>query len=243
VLADGGPAAAPPTYPTRPPPPAQLHFNVIRGADQGRAEWLWQHDGQHFASRWQAQVAGRPPLDQRSHGSFDAAGLAPARMVEMQRGRPARAVNFQRDKAVVSFSGSTRQWALWAGAQDRVSWLPQLLAVVAARDAGGKPGDRLQLAVAGPRGDLDLWTFTLVDRATPDDEGVTGPALHWVREPQRPYDSRVDVWLAQAWPHWPLALQWQVLPGEQTFRWRLASAPLPAPALAAEAPAAPDRTP
>jgi hypothetical protein len=225
---DDGAAAAPPTYPTRPPPPARLHFAVQRGEQQGQAEWLWQHDGLHFVSHLQSALPGRSPLDHQTRGEFDGAGLAPVRMLESQRGRAVRAVNFQRDKGLVSFSGSARQWALWPGAQDRASWLPQLLAVVAARNAW-TPGQQIELAVASPRGELDRWAFTQVDDLGPD-AGQRGAALHWVREPLRPYDSRVDVWLDRSAPHWPLALQWQVLPGGEPLRWRLSGAPETAPA-------------
>lgn len=216
---EDGAATAPPTYPTRLPPPARLRFAVQRGEQQGEAQWLWQHDGRQFVSQLQSALPGRSALDHQTRGEFDAAGLAPVRMLESQRGRAVRAVNFQRDKGVVSFSGSTRQWALWPGAQDRASWLPQLLAVVGAR-GGWAPGQQIELAVASPRGDLDRWTFTLADLQGPG-EGAATTTLHWVRLPLRPYDSRVDLWLDPAAPHWPLAVQWQVLPGGEPLRWRL----------------------
>lgn len=222
-LPDEGAAAAPPTYPTRLPPSARLRFAVQRGEQRGEAEWLWQHDGQHFSSHLQSALPGRSPLDHQTRGEFDSAGLAPVRMLESQRGRAVRAVNFQRDKGLVSFSGSARQWALWPGAQDRASWLPQLLGVVAARSAWA-PGQQIELAVASPRGELDRWAFVLVDGDGPD-EGQHGAATHWVRQPLRPYDSRVDVWLDRSAPHWPLALQWQVVPGGEPLRWRLVGTP------------------
>ena len=241
ALPDDGAAAAPPTYPTRLPPPVHLRFAVQRGEQQGEAEWRWQHDGLHFSSHLQSALPGRTPLDHQTRGEFDSAGLAPVRMLESQRGRAVRAVNFQRDKGLVSFSGSARQWALWPGAQDRASWLPQLLAVVAARSAW-VPGQQIELAVASPRGELDRWAFTLADRQGPDDD-QGGGALHWVREPLRPYDSRVDVWLGKVAPHWPLALQWQVLPGGEPLRWRLLGTSTPDSAPPPPPPPPPPTTP
>jgi hypothetical protein len=135
-------------------------------------------------------------------------------------------VNFQRDKALISFSGSAQAWALASGAQDRVSWLPQMMALVGGRDAPWREGAELALPVAGPRGDLDLWQFQLVDA-----EALQGEAaLHWQRQPQRPYDARIDLWLARQAPHWPLAWQWQVVPGGEAVRWERAGpgeAPIP----------------
>jgi hypothetical protein len=218
----------------------RLRFAVQRGEppneQRGEAQWLWQHDGQRFVSRLQSALAGRSALDHQTRGEFDAAGLAPLRMLESQRGRAVRAVNFQRDKGLLSFSGSTRQWALWPGAQDRASWLPQLLAVVAARGAW-VPGQQIELAVASPRGELDRWVFTLADNegpplpegASPHQPEGAAPAraLHWLRQPLRPYDSRVDLWLDAAAPHWPLALRWQRLPGGEPLHWRLLGAEPP----------------
>lgn len=198
-----------PVYPTRVPGPTTLRFRLERGAQTGEARWTWAWDGTQFHSHWQATLAGQPWLDQRSTGALDAAGLAPLRMLEQPRGRAPRSVNFQRDKGVLSYSGSARQWALPPGAQDRASWLPQLLAVVGAAPDWAV-GTELVLPVAGPRGDLDRWTFSLLAQQ---------PALHWRREPQRPWDVRVDVWLEPAAPHWPQALQWQLLPGGEPLRW------------------------
>lgn len=220
AIAPPGAAAQWPQHPTRPPPAATLQFRLQRGALSGLGRWQWAPDGPNYQLHLQADLAGRPLLDQHSQGSFDTAGLAPQRMVERQHGRAVRAVNFQRDKGLISFSGSTQSWALAAGAQDRVSWLPQLMALVAGRAGAWPVGADLVLPVAGPRGDLDLWTFQLQDMA----ELQGQPALHWQRLPARPYDARIDLWLATAAPHWPLAWQWQVLPGGEPVRWeRLAA--------------------
>ena len=210
-----GAAAQWPTHVTHPPPAATLQFRLQRGALSGSGLWQWAQDGQHYQLHLQADLGGRALLDHVSQGGFDAAGLAPLRMVEQQRGRAVRAVNFQRDKTLISFSGSAQTWALARGAQDRVSWLPQMMALVAGQERPWSPGAELVLPVAGPRGDLDLWQFQLLE---------TGPqlgeaALHWQRQPARPYDARVDLWLAQQAPHWPLAWQWQVVPGGEAVRW------------------------
>lgn len=213
-----GALPAPPVYPTRVPPSTELRFSVRRGAQSGQGLWRWQADDGQYRSELQAELGGRPWLAQHSQGGFDGAGLAPERLVESQLGRAARAVNFQREKRVLSFSGSTRSWPLWPGTQDRLSWLPQLLAVVGGRSAW-QPGDRLVLATASPRGELALWEWTLQDRQGPGDLPPAAGLMHWVREPQRPYDHRVDLWLSAQAPHWPQGWQWQTLPGGEPVRW------------------------
>jgi hypothetical protein len=63
----------------------------------------------------------------------------PDRMVEQRQGRDLAAVNFQRDKGLVSFSGPSTTLPLPAGAQDRASWLLQLPMLAAAVQATGRP--------------------------------------------------------------------------------------------------------
>lgn len=221
-----------PRYATRPPPSRTLHFSVSRGDEQGEGRWEWQHDGQRFQSTLSAELAGRRLIEQHSLGGFDEHGLAPERGLERQaRGAP-RAVNFQRERGWLSFSGRPEAWALPDGAQDRLSWLPQLLAVLAAQPHW-TVGATLRLPVAGADGDLGAWDWTLIDTDALDGQ----PALHWQRPARRPYDHRIDLWLEAEAPHWPLAWQWLRTPGGTAVRWSrqtlgaLNSTPGPPPAL------------
>jgi hypothetical protein len=49
---------------------------------------------------------------------------------------------------------------LAAGAQDRLSWIVQLAAIVQARHPAA--GERIVMQVAGPRGDADAWQFDVL---------------------------------------------------------------------------------
>jgi hypothetical protein len=211
---EDGARAAPPRYPTRVPPPARWRFTVQRGGASGEGVWDWSVADGRYRSHLQAVLDGRPLLDQSSEGALDADGLAPERLLERGRGRSARAVNFQRERALVSFSGSRRAWALWPATQDGLSWLPQLLAVLAARP-GWAAGDTLRLAVARADGELASWDWRLED--TRPWQGH--PAWHWVREPDRPYDHRIELWLDPHPPHWPRAWRWQRVPGGEPVLW------------------------
>ena len=208
------PAAAAPPRPHQLPPPRTLRFQVQRGEQQGEGVWRWAPQGDRYEASLTATLDGRPLIDQRSQGGFDAQGLAPVREVERQGRASARAVNFQRDKGLVSFSGSAREVALPDGAQGRLSWLPQLLAVLAGTE-GWAVGSELTVPVAGSDGELDDWRWVLADRQAPSG----GAALHWVREARRAYDHRIDLWLEVNSPHWPLEWQWQRMPGGNAVRW------------------------
>ncbi|MET0383015.1 MAG: hypothetical protein ABW032_06290, partial [Burkholderiaceae bacterium] len=232
---------APPVYPTRAPPPATLRYALVEAGGHrtaaGSAELEWMHDGETFSLRLRTSAAGRAGREWRSVGGFDPAGIAPARLVERERERDKRAVNFDREAGRVSFSGASRSFALTPGVQDRWSWIAQLAAIVEAASTshGGRPhriaaGTIWQIRVAGLRGDLEPWEFRVQDDAAlpePAGPGHNEPSgsierapalLHLLREPERPYDLRIDVWLSPSRHHLPVGLRMSAPPGD----WSLA---------------------
>ncbi len=192
-----------PVYATRLPPAATLQYAVQREGP-GRA-------GVQAELRWRPDDAGRYTLTLglaaagwASVGEIDAHGLAPERHVETRRGREVRAANFQRDSGRITFSGPQVEYPLLPGAQDRLSWMLQLPAVLAANPALAEAGRQLQLFVAGARGDAAVWTFTSLGAEAVDvPAGPVSGAVHFRREAERPYDTRVDIWLDPARHHLP----------------------------------------
>lgn len=188
----------PPVYPTRLPPPFTFVYAAHRGAAQGSAELQWQAQDGQYAARLVATRDGAPWLAWDSVGAIDAAGLAPLRHTDRRRGRGIQAANFQRDAGKVSFSGPPLEHALPAGAQDRLSWMVQLAAIAAADPQRVGPGGRVSFLVVGARGDADVWTFVHAGEERlllPDGSAAT---LRLLREPQRPWDTRAEVWLDPA---------------------------------------------
>lgn len=195
--ADAAPAAdadgePPPLYATRVPPPVTLHYTLRLNGREGQAVLAWQHDGSAYRLTLDAQGAdGRPLLAQASSGGFDAHGLAPERFVDRRAGGRQRAANFRRgtgqDSARITYSGPGHAHPAWPGAQDRLSWLAQLAAILAAADV---PPDALRLFVADATGQAGLWRL----QRQADD----GASVHWRREPLRPEGLRIDLWLPAA---------------------------------------------
>jgi hypothetical protein len=84
----------------------------------------------------------------------------------------------------------------------------QLPAVLEAEPALGQPGREVRLYVAGVRGDAGVWAFKVVGRGPAElPAGTVAEAVHLQREPQRPYDTRVDVWLDPARHHLPVRVR------------------------------------
>ncbi len=203
-------AEAPPTYATRIAPAATLHYAVRRGEASGQARLAWQRlEGDRYLLVLDSRIGSRPALGSASTGAIDAHGLAPERYTESRRGRERRAANFEREQGRIRYSGPSVEHALPPGAQDRLSWMLQLGAVLAAEPALEAAGREVRLFVAGSRGDAEVWTFISAGReplALAD--GGSAEAVRLRREPRRDHDVAVDIWLDPARHHLPLRLAW-----------------------------------
>ena len=200
-----------PTYRTQLPPPARLQYELRRGTAQGTAELRWSPEPGHYRLSLQGDVPRPSALGWASQGGFDEAGIAPLRYAESRRGREVRATNFQRDDSRVTFSGPSVEYPLTAGAQDRVSWMLQLAGVLAADPGLAEAERQVSMWVTGTRGDGEVWTFTVQGTATLElPIGRVDGTVHLIREPRRPYDTQVQVWLDPARHYLPVQVQWRV---------------------------------
>ena len=190
-----------PIYATRLPPAGRWHYTMRRGLAVGEADlsWTLQPDAR-YALQLEGRIAGVTLLDWASQGQLDAAGIAPERFAQRRRGRDRQAANFQREAGKITFSGPTHELPLLPGAQDRLSWILQLPAIVAAAPERFVAGSKILLFVAGARGHGDVWSF-----------GVQGsellaerPALKLTREARSLYDTRIEIWLDPAEHYLPL---------------------------------------
>lgn len=219
-----------PVYATVVPPPTRLHFVLQRGPLSGFADMHWQRRGADYELVLEGVLGGVPVLASTSRGSIDADGVAPQRHAERKRAREVRAVNFQRDAGLISFSGPDLQLPLRPGAQDRLSWLIQLPAIFEADPALSAAGAHVSLFVVGTRGDAQAWRFQVLGREALDlPAGPTGNTLRLLREPSRPFDTRAEVWLDPARGHLPVRAVFTTVPGGQPLELQLSHATGAAP--------------
>jgi hypothetical protein len=236
-----------PVYATQAPPSITLRYALVQGGlsaqaassplrAEGEARLEWIHDAATFSLRVTTAFADRPPREWQSTGSFDAAGVAPSRFVERERGRDKRAINFDRDAGRVRFSGASGALAIAAGAQDRWSWVAQLAAVAEAAARRGQVATHWDLQVAGLRGELERWTFRVLPPGDPPREwlhqgndlsaaGDQAPGLlHVLRTAERPYDLRIEAWLSPSLHHLPAGLRMSTPPGSWSLSlWQRSS--------------------
>ncbi|MDD2925990.1 DUF3108 domain-containing protein [Rhodoferax sp.] len=155
-------------------------------------ELLWRHLGTSYNARLSFSAFGQS-RSQTSRGQITDVGLAPERFSDKYRSEVAAHFNYTQGK--VTFSANTPDAPLLVGAQDRLSVLLQLGALVASEPERYGPGTTLTVQTVGPR-DADLWLFTFEGSETLELPGGTLQGLKLVRNPRQPYDQKVEVWLA-----------------------------------------------
>lgn len=193
-----------PVYRTKLPPPMTLGYELTYGRWTGRGELLWRPSGNGYDARLEGRIAGMTIITLASQGGIDAAGLAPVRYTDQRRGRGEQAANFQRKAGKITFSGSPAEFPLLQGSQDRLSWMLQLAAIASAEPRRVAAGSRVVLHVVGARGDSDVWAFQVEgpeEVSTPDGAVKT---IKLLREPRKPHDTRVEVWLAPSLHYLPV---------------------------------------
>lgn len=192
-----------PVYRTLIPPPIQLRYQLRRGALQGTGDFQWLPEGGRYEARLEGRVAGITVLTQHSQGGFDEAGVAPLRFTDRRGIGALQAANFQREVGKISFSGPSVEYPLLIGSQDRLSWMVQLAAVVAAEPQRLQDGGKVVIHVVGARGDSRLWVFRFAAHEGVRTGGGIIQAARFVREGVDPYDTRVEVWLDPQRHHLP----------------------------------------
>ncbi len=190
------------------PPGFTTAYEFRRGALTGQAELTWTPTGGRYALRLEARIGGVGVMTQTSDGRFDVTGLEPERFVDKRLGRQAHAANFQRDKGVISFSGPANTYTWQLGAQDRLSWMIQLPAILAAEPQRLTEGQRFAMVVVGARGEADVWTFRVVGWDRVDTPSGTVQTAKLLREPRRPHDPQVEIWVDPEQHYLPVRARW-----------------------------------
>ena len=227
ALAEDESGLPPPLYPVRLPDPVQLRYALSINGQSGEAVLIWRHDGQRYSLQLDGLPAtpGRPLLAQASQGAVAAEGLAPERFVDRRRGGRQQAANFQHDTGHIVFSGPAVRYPAWPGAQDRLSWLAQLAAILAA----GHAQPEVQLFVVDARGLGGLWRLQRLDDQWLPTPGGEAWLQQWQREPPRPEGLRVQAWLDPARGHWPVQLRFSVPRSGHVLELRLLAEPTSPP--------------
>ena len=183
--------------------PASTHLVYDISANKfpfsARAELLWQHDASGYSAKLELRkiVLVR---SQSSVGQVGADGLAPTRFAD--RTRSELAAHFDRERGRISFSANTPDALLLGGAQDRLSVLVQLAAMLAGAPRDYPAQSTISMQVAGPR-EADTWHFTVGEAQTLALGATSMNTLKVTRNPRQQYDQTLELWLAPALGYLP----------------------------------------
>lgn len=162
-------------------------------------ELLWQHDDASYNARLVFNAFGQARV-QTSRGQITPQGLAPIRFSDKYRSEVA--AHFNREQGKVTFSANTPDVPLLAGAQDRLSILVQLAALVGSAPNRYPPATTITIQTIGPRA-ADTWLFTVGETETLNLPGGEQATLKLVRNPREEFDQKVELWLAPALGYLP----------------------------------------
>jgi hypothetical protein len=168
-----------------------------------QGELLWQHNNNSYRARLSFGALGFTRT-QTSRGRIGHEGLMPERFSDKFRSEVAAHFNYERQW--VTFSANTPDVKLQTGAQDRLSVLVQLAALMSGAAQPFKPGTTLSVQTIGPRA-ADLWLFTFGDIEELHLPSGNLQGLKLVRNPDQPYDQKVEIWLAPSLNYLPARIR------------------------------------
>jgi len=200
----------------RAPSGARLRYD-LQGIAKGfgysaKAELLWQPDASQYEARLEVSHFLLGSRVQTSQGQITPEGLAPRRFGDKVRSE--QAAHFQRDKGLITYSANTPDAPLLAGTQDRLSVFVQISGMLLAEPQRFGPGAVLNFNTTGAR-DSEAWAFQLAGMETLKMPYGTIEALRLVRQEQKQYDQRVELWMAPSMEHLPVRIRITQTSGDQ----------------------------
>ncbi|WP_258186984.1 DUF3108 domain-containing protein [Variovorax sp. WS11] len=164
----------------------------------------WQQDGQQYDAQLSLNFLFKTIRSQHSNGVIGPGGIEPARFSDTRRSEVA--AHFMREQAQVVFSNNAPSVPLLPGAQDRLSVILQLGALMAGDPARYPPGAAFAIQTVGPR-DADLWIFKVEDDEHLKLQAGEFNARKLTRNPRKPYDDKVELWIAPELGYLPVRIK------------------------------------
>lgn len=169
-----------------------------------RGEVLWRQDGQRYHLLLTVSAFLIGSRSQTSEGDITPQGLAPRRYADKWRGE--QAAHFNRETGRIIFSVNTPEAALLPGAQDRLSLFIQIGALMAADPKRMTAGNRFTLQTVSTR-EAEPWIITADGEESLPLPGGEVIAYKFSRAPRRPYDTRLELWIAPSLNYLPVRIR------------------------------------
>ncbi|WP_394788798.1 DUF3108 domain-containing protein [Rhodoferax sp.] len=182
----------------------ELSGEAKKMAYHARGELLWLQDGHNYDAKLEASMLFFGSRTRTSSGQITPTGLAPTRFADKWRSE--LAAHFDHDKNRVTFSANTPDVPLQPAAQDQLSVIFQVAAMLAGDPAKYPTGATLSMQTVGTK-DAETWLFT-VEGA--DKQSLPSGAMDTVkliRNPRKEFDQKVEIWLAPSVGYLPVRLK------------------------------------
>ncbi len=178
-------------------------FTQNANITQGKAEVLWQQDGEKYALSLTASWLLFEAIAWKSAGLMSPQGLQPERFSDKRFRRSEVAAHFDRNQSKIIFSTNTPEAQLEPTAQDRISIIWQLAGLLAAEPARYPPGTTLSVQAVDAT-EAQTWLFTVNEPETLNLDNGAQIALRLTRNPRREFDRKVELWFAPALDYLPV---------------------------------------
>jgi hypothetical protein len=187
-------------------------------------ELLWVPDGSHYNAHLEISALGFRVRTWSSKGDLTDGGLQPLRFGDKPRGAEL-ATHFQREKGIISFSANNPDVPLQTGAQDKLSAILQLSAIVAGEPERYASGASITFQAADAHR-AELWHFKVGGTEPLDLPGGAVTALKLSKEPTVEFDQRIEVWLAPDLRYMPVRIRITEANGDYAdLLWRKTQTP------------------
>ena len=227
LAAAAGNAASPPKLVY---PPAVRLIYEGRGEEKGflkytaAGELVWAPEGTQYNAKLEITFLLARLRTWTSRGDLGDSGLQPTRFGDKPRGAEL-ATHFQRDKGIISFSANNPDVALQPGAQDKLSALLQLGALMAGAPGRYGAGSVISFQAADAHR-AELWDFKVGAAESLELPGGSVNAIKLIKVPTAEFDQRIEVWLAPDMGYLPVRLR--ITEANSTFvdlQWRKTEKP------------------
>jgi hypothetical protein len=183
------------------PPSADLSY-AVKGSNHGfplagtgTIAWRQGEGSYSLHTEARSSLFGKV-LEQRSEGTLDGYGLAPATFYEKRFRKDPTTTRFDRDTRRIEFEDGKVSYAIRGGEQDRSSVTFQLATLARATPEKFTPGSEWTFFVAGRR-DGEPWTFRVVGTENLEIAALgEQKVLHFSRKQVGGHEQQVDLWLA-----------------------------------------------
>jgi hypothetical protein len=175
-------------------------------------ELLWKNEGERYDARLEISAFLLGSRVQTSSGALGNEGLMPTRFGDKNRSE--LAAHFQRDKGLISFSANTPDVPLLKGAQDRLSIVLQLSALLAADPERFPVGTMLSFQTVSQR-EAEVWQFVVEKPETIELPFGNLATLKLNRKPRREFDQQIEIWFAPELGYLPARLRITNANGDQ----------------------------